>query len=291
MKKHKKNTDKDKEPQLIKQGNALNMVLEVLTGITAIVYPAINLIHNLLYQIECEKFYGIPGEYFSSRIDNKIIYLASITLIVLICVLPSFLRKYENDNESTNAKCDKKFVFLSILGGFILGLLNTINLIELLKYNKCKNLVINAMGNKLSIHPIITICIVILLGIVVVIGISFHDKIYKMKKKWMINILLSVFWIAAVINAMLISCDINTKLSISIEDETKYEFAYNENKYVVLSRYEDKVLAVPYDIDENGEYVFKTSEYILSDPCVLKYSYVDIKKPPHIQAEKRYFME
>jgi hypothetical protein len=49
------------------------------------------------------------------------------------------------------------------------------------------------------------------------------------------------------------------KLSISIEDKTRYEFVIYDKEYVVLSSSGDKILVVPFQIDNNGGYMFKDS--------------------------------
>lgn len=74
------------------------------------------------------------------------------------------------------------------------------------------------------------------------------------------------------------------KLSISMEDKTKYEFVTYEREYVVLSMYKEKLLIVPYEINEKGQYIFKTNQYLFGEPYKGTYQYRDIKYSPRIDA-------
>ncbi|WP_312070294.1 hypothetical protein [Anaerotignum propionicum] len=70
------------------------------------------------------------------------------------------------------------------------------------------------------------------------------------------------------------------KLSTSIEDKIRYEIITNkENKYVVLSEENDKILVVEYFI-EDGKYIFDANQYFFLYKYDCKFSYVDIKTKP-----------
>ena len=73
------------------------------------------------------------------------------------------------------------------------------------------------------------------------------------------------------------------KLSISIENKTKYEFVtYDNDEYVILSSYDEKLLIIPFEINENGHYIFKTDQYLFSERYGGRYQYRDIKYSPKI---------
>jgi len=64
-----------------KKENVLNIKnISVLLTVFAAVYASSNLVFNYIYQNKCEKFYGIPGKYFSSNIDNRLIYLITVVI-------------------------------------------------------------------------------------------------------------------------------------------------------------------------------------------------------------------
>ena len=72
------------------------------------------------------------------------------------------------------------------------------------------------------------------------------------------------------------------KLSISIEDKTRYEFVIYDKEYVVLSSSGDKILVVPFQIDNNGGYIFNTKEYMFKDSYSGVYEYINIEICPKI---------
>lgn len=73
------------------------------------------------------------------------------------------------------------------------------------------------------------------------------------------------------------------KISVSVEDQTKYEFImYDDTEYVILSTKDECNLIVPFEIDKNGQYIFDTSKYMLKKTYDGIYQYKDIQTPPHI---------
>ena len=74
------------------------------------------------------------------------------------------------------------------------------------------------------------------------------------------------------------------KISVSVEDQTKYEFImYDDTEYVILSTKDECNLIVPFEIDKNGQYIFDTSKYMLKKTYDGIYQYKDIQTPPHIR--------
>ena len=78
------------------------------------------------------------------------------------------------------------------------------------------------------------------------------------------------------------------KFYISIDDKTRYEFVTYDIEYVILSTYDEKVLMVPFEIDENGQYIFKTNHYIFGEPYEGIYQYKNIKYSPKIDKNVEY---
>lgn len=70
-----------------------------ISGGLATLYPIVNFVYNLSYQSKCEGFYGVPGKYFHSTIDNRLLYLACILILIIICVTPVIIRKYDEKNK------------------------------------------------------------------------------------------------------------------------------------------------------------------------------------------------
>lgn len=95
------------------------------------------------------------------------------------------------------------------------------------------------------------------------------------------NIIEKDYYVTITLKAL--SNGIILKFSIAIEDKTKYEFVtVEENKYVVLSEHEDKILIVPYEINENGQYVFNTSKYWFCEKYQGTYKYIDMEICPKV---------
>ena len=57
----------------------------------------------------------------------------------------------------------------------------------------------------------------------------------------------------------------------------------NNKKYVVLSEYDDKILAVPLRIGKDGQYIFSTSKYEFWDRLQVKFKYEKLDKRPEIE--------
>lgn len=74
------------------------------------------------------------------------------------------------------------------------------------------------------------------------------------------------------------------KVSIKIEDKLDYEFVtINNEELVVLSEYKGDILAVPYEIEKDGTYVFNTETYQLYDRTKGIYEYKNLDNPPEIK--------
>ena len=92
-----------------------------------------------MYQNECEKFYGIPGKYFDSDIDNRLLYLLCIIILLFMGIMPTLLKKYYEKKDKLTKGNLVEAIFLSVIIGIELGCINVYNLIEIMKqtYRTC----------------------------------------------------------------------------------------------------------------------------------------------------------
>ena len=239
---------------------------------------------RIMYQNECEEFYNIPGKYFDSNIDNRLLYLFSIIILLCICIMPAFMKRhYEKKNNLTKGYLVEA-AFISIIIGMVIGLFNVYNLIEIMKQTYKTNTFFRPINTWLDDNACFTVTIVMVFGIISILGITLVDKLKCIKWDWVKNVVCAVLTISLVASVLVMLYGTIFKLSISIEDETKYEFViYNDEEYVILSSYDEKLLMVPFEIDENEQYIFKTNQYLFGKPCEAIYQYRDIKYSPKIK--------
>lgn len=91
--KKKYNEKKDKK-SVVEHIVSHKGLIKIILGICASLYPIVNTVYKIMYQGECEKFYGIPGKYFDSKIDNRLLYLCCIIILLMISIMPAFMKKY-----------------------------------------------------------------------------------------------------------------------------------------------------------------------------------------------------
>ena len=258
--------------------------ITIILGVSASLYAVANTVYKIKYQSECEKFYGIPGKYFDSNIDNRLLYLCCIIILLLISIAPAFMKKYYEKRENLTKGYLMEAVFLSIVIGMEIGLFNVYNLIEIMKQTYKTNHVFGLINEWLDNHAYFTITIVVALGSVSVLGISLIDKVRNIKWNWIKNAVCFILSVSLVASILVMLYGTMFKLSISIEDKTKYEFVtYDDYEYVILSSYDKINLIVPFDIDENGQCILKTSQYLFSKQYEGIYQYRDIKYRPRIE--------
>ena len=97
----KNKIEKKELPESVKQQKSVieyivshKEVIASVLALCAAVYPIINATYKVVYQAECEKFYGVPGKYFNATIDNRLMYLECVIILILIGVAPSIIKKY-----------------------------------------------------------------------------------------------------------------------------------------------------------------------------------------------------
>lgn len=262
---------------------------EIIVGIAgglAALYPIVNFMYNLSYQSKCEGFYGVPGKYFHSTIDNRLLYLAYIIILIIICVTPVIIRKYD-EKKQVQVKGSTVYIsFVAAVVGMEIGFLNVYNLLEIMKQTHKTYDWIRSVNNFLDKNATITITVVIVAGTIALLGITLMDKLRGIKRKWIKIVINCVFIFSFVISLLLMIYGTIFKLGISVEDKTKYEVVtIDEEDYVVLSELDDKILVVLYEVKENGEYIFDTSKYWFYEKYQGTHRYINLKYCPEISKE------
>lgn len=260
-------------------------IIVCIAGGLASLYPIVNFVYNLSYQSKCERFYGIPGKYFHTTIDRSLLYLASILMLIIICAMPVIVKKY--DEKKVQGRGTTVYIsFVAAAVGTEIGLLNVCNLLEIMKRTYKTYEWIRSISNFLDKNATITITAVIVSGTIALLGITLMDKIRVIKRKRVKNVINCVFSFSFLITLWLMICGTIFTLGISVEDKTKYEMVtIDEEDYVVLSEHEDKILAVLYELKENGECIFDTSKYWIYKKDQGTYRYINLKYCPQISKD------
>ena len=241
-----------------------------LVGLLGIFYSIIMFIYNKTYQQDCEEFYKIPAKYFEGDLNEKILYIVFIIGLMAILIYPIIAR---NQNRETKFTLIFYFGYMLIIGACI-SVLNVCFLDAILK-----NISINIFVNE---NGIITRVFVYFITYVGLMGLVFLDKINILKKSKKIVSLFVIICIS--LDALLLIGSTGCVLSKSIKDKSNYEIMYvNNKKYVVLSEYDDKILAVPLRIGKDGQYIFSTSKYEFWDRLQGKFKFEKLDKRPKIE--------
>ena len=224
-----------------------------LVGLLGIFYSIIMFIYNNIYQQDCEEFYKIPAKYFEGDLNEKILY--------------------KKENHETKFTLIFYFGYMLIIGAYISAL--NVHFLDAILKNISTNIVVNKNG----IITRIVVCFITYVGLM---GSVFWDKINILKKSKKIVSLFVIICIS--LNVLLLIGSTGCVLSKSIKDKSNYEIMYvNNKKYVVLSEYDDKILAVPLRIGKDGQYIFSTSKYEFWDRLQGKFKYEKLDKRPEIE--------
>lgn len=245
-----------------------------LVGLLGIFYSIIMFIYNKTYQQDCEEFYKIPAKYFEGDLNEKILYIVFIIGLMAILIYPIIARNQDKkENRETKFTLIFYFGYMLIIGACI-SVLNVCFLDAILK-----NISINIFVNE---NGIITRVFVYFITYVGLMGLVFLDKINILKKSKKIVSLFVIICIS--LDALLLIGSTGCVLSKSIKDKSNYEIMYvNNKKYVVLSEYDDKILAVPLRIGKDGQYIFSTSKYEFWDRLQGKFKFEKLDKRPKIE--------
>ena len=280
-KKVKKNIEKQRKNSFVNYIISKKEIITIMIGLCATLYPIVNTVYKIMYQNECEKFYGIPGKYFDSDIDNRLLYLLCIIILLFMGIMPILLKKYYEKKDKLTKGNLAEAIFLSVVIGIELGCINVYNLIEIMKqtYRTCE--AFRKVNDWLDNHAYFTVTVVIVLGSISVLGLTLMEHLKNIKCNIVKNVVCIILSVSLIASLVVMVYGTIFKLSISIRDKSKYEFVmYNEEEYVVLSTYEEKILIIPYEIDEKEQYIFKTSQYSFINQDKGLYKYKDIKYSP-----------
>lgn len=167
----------------------------------------------------------------------------SIIVLMAILIYPIIMRNQDKkENHETKLTLIFYFGYMLIIGANI-SVLNVYFLDAILK-----NISINIFVNENGIITRIFVCFITYVGLM---GVVFWDVINIIKKFKKIVLLFIIICIS--LDALLLIGSTGCVLSKSIKDKSNYEIMYvNNKKYVVLSEYDDKILAVPLRIGKDG---------------------------------------
>ena len=166
----------------------------------------------------------MPGKYFNTNVDNRLMYLGCVLLLLLICIVPALMKRYDEKSENSAKGYLVQTLFLAIVIGMEMGLFNVYNLIEIIKQTYKTNDFFRLINGWLDKNDYFTIIVVVVLGLISVLGITLIDKLRKIKWYWIKAILGGIWCIALLISLLVTLYGTIFELSISIEDKTKYEF-------------------------------------------------------------------
>lgn len=259
--------------------------LTAVMGAFAAAYPIIKYIYNYHYQIECEKFYKIPGEYFSASVDSSIYYIA---LLVLFWGLPWLLQRHESKQKKTGGSLIG-IVLFSFVFGVLLGVINVVNLTVILENQNSRigEVVYTWVSEKLAT--------VLLIMIVICVATAFFAMILPfcktMSRKKVQNVLSTIMVILFAINMCLMLVGTHYILAMSPEDKVAYEIVTNkDDDYIVLGKKEDTILVVKYEIQNIGQqnlkqYILLTDEYWIWNTTDCAFAYINMDMVPQIEQQ------
>ena len=172
---------------------------------------------------------------------------------------------------------------ISVGIGMEMGLFNVYNLDIIMKKTYKTNVIFYSINKWINNNVNFIVILVVVFGSLSILGITLIDKIKCIQWNWIKNVVFIGLTISLTTSVLLMLYGTIFKLSISIENKTKYEFVtYDNDEYVILSSYDEKLLIIPFEINENGHYIFKTDQYLFSERYGGRYQYRDIKYSPKI---------
>ena len=283
MSRKRKKKRKTKEIMSTEKLISKREIIISIVGVFITLYPIVNSIFNLVYQIKCENFYHIPGKYFNSNVDYTLLYLACAILLVAMVVYPVIMHKIDKKNGVISKRAFLFDVFLSIIMGMVLGIINVYNLLEIMKKTYHSGFIFSIINNWLNNHAIFTVFIIIVMGTLSIVGYVLIDKFKDFKNKYIKKAFDIILIISIIFNIFLFLYGTIYKLIITVEENTAYEMiTYDEKNYIALTTYKDKILAVEFERNEDV-YILKTYQYVFIDQLSCKYEYLDFKSSPLIQ--------
>lgn len=286
MKKKEKLKTRKEEKSFLEYITSHEKIITIVLFLCTALYPIINIIYKIIYQNECEMFYGLPGKYFNSNVDNRLLYLGYILILFLMCTVPNSIKKYGEKSRNLTKGYSLQAYFLAIVIGIEVGLFNVSNLIEIMNYTYKTYGFFRNIIYWLNKYAFVTITVVVVLGSVSVLGITLIDQIQNIKWKFIKVVVRIILFISFIFSFLMMLYGTIFKLDISINDKVKYEFVtIASGTYVVLSECDEKILLVPFEINKNGQYIFKTRQYMFIDKYDGTYKYKDVKYSPKVDLD------
>lgn len=269
--------------------------LSSIIPIWTFIYGIANILANLLYQQRASEHYGIPAFYFSYNI-NKLIIICSAFIIVCVLTIFAF------NSKRTLLKPRGKFEFADIIV-IILQFIATAICTILLTFVSLCNTILKSnykrdssfFANADSSQVLIALYIIIISTFVFVICAVYLSvngntdiKILKLNLKFK-------KFASAVVTIFIVICLIFNIFStiylfkFPTDNERNMEFieTTENTEYVVITHYNNTLLAVPYSF-ENGNYTFYTKKYYFIDPNECTYNYKFLDYEPKIEKNLEY---
>lgn len=259
MRKHEKCRSEKGKGKKTQKLSSYKKIIFGLAGILVSAYPIVNIVYNALYQIKSEALYGIPGKYFHDSVDNRLMYLGCIVILMGMCAIPVIIKKHDEKSLGQKKVSNAYVYFLSIVLGVPVGVLNVDNWLAIMKHVYKKNSWFGNIVSFLSQNTYIMIFIIIL-GSMAVLGLTYNFQIIK--SHFLKEFFIKMFAIAFALSFTLAIGGVVCRLSINLEDQTKYELVViDKQSYAVLAEDDEKILAVPYIETKDEEFVFDTRKY------------------------------
>jgi len=273
-----KEEKKDKKSSILDKVKNNIPIFTLITGLLTAGYALLNFVYADMWKKDCENYYGIPGKYFTTSINETLILIGMLLLLIACAFVPIIMK--QKRKEEYKEDLFYKVYSLSLTGLFsvLLGLLNVLNLGRIV--DTFHNNVLMTWMNKFFV--IVCIIVIFLFG-VTLLCILFAKEIRSMRNKCIKNAINKLFAFSLAVTAVLYLSGIYFQTTKSIEDKRKYELITNlEEQYIVLSEFDNKVLIVTYEVDADGKYTIFTNEYSIVDAKGLWYSYVAMDTDPEI---------
>lgn len=257
-------------------------LIKTITLVTSL-YTFVSIILNMMYKYDCEGFYNIPSKYFNTGYSNKIIILVCLLLLFTTPIIGFCGKQYLIKDGATKFEVIILTTVFSIYLSLCMGLLNIYNLKFIIETVEDSIRIPSAVANIINKCANEIVWSVIILGMLSVVGIVLFDNIGKIKRKTLRIIVQFISWVPIIFTVILFAYGIVFKMASSVEDLKKYEIiSYSDSQYIVLSNCDDKALVVPFDVDEDGQYIFYTSEYKFVDKYEGNFEYIIMQHKPLI---------
>lgn len=266
---------------------SLKFTATVLIPLLTVLYGFGSFIASYDYIRECSEFYGITKLYFSSYDFNPLfLRYAILCCIGYFYIFPFVYKDRYIKKENDICKTDKISIISIIVSNSIISLLfSLLNFLELLSKSNFRNEnegLISFIDINLSKLFIVHILIILILCFLEWHLITRAPTINKNK----INVPVFIFSLLLVVSLAPNLFSIDQIYKFPTEKEANYEFVTtNNSEYVVITHYEDKVLVVPYQCNDDGDYIFYTKNYSFLKPDECTFSYIKLEYLPIINKE------